>query len=87
MVSVTFAKQMQDTEPYLLLRKFPHALSQSIPVPTSPREATYLPVLDFYINGIIPYVFFCVRLLSLSIMYFRFIQIACTSSSFLFIAE
>lgn len=36
-VRLTFAGQMQDTEHYLLVRKFLHA---PIPVPTSSLEAT-----------------------------------------------
>ena len=40
----------------------------------------------FHIDRIIQYVAFCVGLLSLSLLFWRFIPVACVSTSFLFMA-
>ena len=46
------------------------------------------PIRKFHINGIKQYVVLCVWLLSLDMMFSRFIQlVACVSASFLFMAE
>lgn len=64
--------------------KFAHAhLSQSLPFPLVPDNHwsvfSSLPFLEFQINGIIQLVLFCVWLLSLNIMFLRFITLLCVS--------
>ena len=86
----------QDREQYHHPRKFCHGPSQLIPALSSLRGnhcsdyfyyKLVLPVLEFHMNGITQYVLFCVRFLSFSIMFSRFIHVEVyISSVFLVIA-
>lgn len=65
--------------------------SHLFPAPGN-HESTFvsmhLPTREFYRNGIIQYVFFCVWILSLNIMSSKFVHVAaCVSTSFLSVAE
>lgn len=87
----------QDLERFHHSKKFPHAyLELPHPYTTTSVPWQLLMVfvtkdlvpsfLEFHVNGIIQYIFFCAWLLSFSIMLLRFIQfIVFINSSFLFI--
>ena len=80
-------------EHFITPKKTPCSLAISPIPPFSPPHPSpwqpliyffclYLPILDIYVNGTLQYVAFCVRLLSLSIMFSRFIHVVACINTF-----